>query len=88
MERGRWENALAGIVGTVRTTAKASTGWRRSSKAAVQDDCSGSTTMPAGAASDRGESRLKATCDGLALLDQHGVFDVDGQWQLQYVTAK
>ena len=62
-------------------------GWRRSSMAGVQDDCSGSTTMAAGAASDGGEPFLKATCDRLAFFDWHGVFDGDGRWPARHFSS-
>jgi hypothetical protein len=80
------KTALAGIRGHSGTTAKASGGWRWSSMAGVQDDCSGSLTMAAGAPSDRGEPFLKA-CDRLAFFDQHGDFDGDGRWAARHFSS-
>jgi hypothetical protein len=48
--------------------------------AGVQDDSSGAKTMAARAASDRAASRLKATCNGLALFDQREQGEAEGTW--------
>ena len=89
----RWQRRLGipkihlqGFVGTVRTMAPAAGGWLRSSMAGVQDD-SAPKTMAARAASDWGEPFLKATCDRLALFDQHGGFDGDGRWPARHFSS-